>query len=142
LAESFSVAHLPIYTLISQPISAQDERNDPPSANQSVSKLEPRHGHAVCTFWVHPPTSHYPALSAEAEPISKGHCRKWRRKMKVSCHLQTVTSRNVLILAEFNNWNRNFGKAFHLAIWQSRKKIVKLSTCHMWHGWWLLGEFA
>jgi len=28
------------------------------------------------SLWMHPPTSPYPALSAEAEPISKGHCRK------------------------------------------------------------------
>ena len=27
------------------------------------------------------------AISAEAEPISKGHCRKWRHKMKVSCQI-------------------------------------------------------
>ena len=36
-----------------------------------------RDGHAVCTLGVHPPTSPSPTLSAEAEPISKGHCRKW-----------------------------------------------------------------
>ena len=38
---------------------------------------EPSYGHAVCTLQVHPPTSPYPALSAEGEPISKGHCWKW-----------------------------------------------------------------
>ena len=37
-------------------------RNGPPNA-----------GHAVCTLRVHPPTFSYPALFAEAEPISKGH---------------------------------------------------------------------
>ena len=31
--------------------------------------------------WLHPPTSPCPALSAEAEPISKGHCRKWHHKI-------------------------------------------------------------
>ena len=37
---------------------------------------EPRHGYAVCTLRVHPPTSPCPALSALTEPISQGHCRK------------------------------------------------------------------
>ena len=32
---------------VSQPICAQEERNDPPSANQGLSKGVPRHGHAV-----------------------------------------------------------------------------------------------
>ena len=47
-----------------------------PSADQDLSSAEPRHGHAVCTLRVHPPTSPCPALSAVAEPISQGHCRK------------------------------------------------------------------
>ena len=53
----------------------------PLRVNQGVFKVEPRDGHAVCTVRVHPPTSPYPALSAEAEPISEGHCRKWHHKM-------------------------------------------------------------
>ena len=32
-------------------------KNGPPSANQVASRDEPRSGHAVCTLWVHPPTS-------------------------------------------------------------------------------------
>jgi len=41
---------------------------------------------------VHPPTSPYPALSAEAEPISWSHCRKWRHKRKVSRRIYPATS--------------------------------------------------
>ena len=52
----------------------------PPSANKVVSTTKPRHGHAVFTLQVHPPTSPYPALSAEAEPISKRHCQKWHHE--------------------------------------------------------------
>jgi len=52
----------------------QKDRNGLLSANQVASKDEPRCGHAVCILWVHPPTSPYPALSADAESISKGHC--------------------------------------------------------------------
>ena len=36
----------------------------PPSADQDLSTTELRHGHAVCTLRVHPPTSPCPALSA------------------------------------------------------------------------------
>ena len=57
--------------LFSQPICAYDKRNGLPSANQGVSKVEPRHGHAVRTLWLHPPSSSCPALSAHTEPISK-----------------------------------------------------------------------
>ena len=53
---------------------------------------KPRDSHAVCTLRVHPSTSPYPAPSAEAEPISKGHCRKWHHKMKVSCWIYLATS--------------------------------------------------
>jgi len=60
-------------------------------SNQGVSKAEPWDGHAVCTLQVHPPTSPCPALSAEAEPISRGHCRKWHHKMKVSCQIYPAT---------------------------------------------------
>ena len=46
-----------------------------PSSNQGLFKAEPRHGRAVCTLRMHPPTSPCPTLSAGAEPISQGHCR-------------------------------------------------------------------
>jgi len=39
-----------------------------------------------------------PALSAHADPISKGHCQWQNDKMKVSCCLQMATSMKVLIL--------------------------------------------
>ena len=57
-------------------IYAKNGGNGPPSADQDLSTVEPRHGHAVCTLRVHPPTSPCPALSAGAEPISQGHCQK------------------------------------------------------------------
>ena len=37
-----------------------------------------------------------PALSAEAEPIYKGHCMKWHHKMKASCRIYPTTSRKGL----------------------------------------------
>ena len=55
---------------------AKNDGNGPPSADQDLSTAEPRHSHAVCTLRVHPPTSLCPALSAVAELISQGHCRK------------------------------------------------------------------
>ena len=58
-------------SLVSNSIYTKKDRNSPPSANQVVFIAKPRRAHAVCTLWVHPPTSPYPALSAEAEPISK-----------------------------------------------------------------------
>ena len=69
-----------VRSLVSNSVYAEKNRNDPPSANQIISTAEPRCNHAVCTLWVHAPTSPYPALSAEAEPISKRHCRKWHHE--------------------------------------------------------------
>ena len=69
-----------VRSLVSNSIYAKKDRNGPPSANQVTSKDEPRRGHAVCTLWVHPPTSPCPALSAHAEPMSQGHCRKWHHE--------------------------------------------------------------
>ena len=62
--------------LLSKSIYAKNGGNGPPSADQDLSIAEPRHGHAVFTLRVHPPSSPCPALSAGAEPISQGHCRK------------------------------------------------------------------
>jgi len=55
-------------------------------------QAEPRDSHAVCTLRVHPPTSPSPALSAVAEPISWGHCRRWHHKRKISCRIYPATS--------------------------------------------------
>ena len=66
--------------LLSKSIYAKNGGNGPPSADQDLSIAEPRHGHAVCTLRVHPPTSPCPALSAGAEPISQGHCRMWHHE--------------------------------------------------------------
>ena len=43
--------------IILTPFRPRKNRNGPPSANQVVSGDEPRHGHAVYTLRVHPPTS-------------------------------------------------------------------------------------
>jgi len=66
-----------VRSLVSNSIYAKKDRNGPPSTNQVASKDEPRRSHAVCTLQVHPPAYPYPALSTEAEPISKlKDCRK------------------------------------------------------------------
>jgi len=49
-----------------------------------VPKLSPE----TATLQAHPPTS----PCAEAEPISKGHCRNWHHKMEVSCLIYPATS--------------------------------------------------
>jgi len=54
-------------------ICTEEDSSGQPRANQGVSQAEPRDGHVVGTLQVHPPTSPCPTLSAEAEPISKGH---------------------------------------------------------------------
>ena len=51
-----------------------------PKRTEMALPVPTRCGHAVCTFRIHPPTSPYPALSAEAEHISKRHCQKWHRE--------------------------------------------------------------
>ena len=50
------------------------------SDNQVVSTNELRRGHSVCILQVHPPTSSYPTLSADAEPTPKGHWWKWHHE--------------------------------------------------------------
>ena len=53
-----------------QLVCAQEDSSGPHRANKGISKAGSRDAHAVCTLWVHPPTSPCPALSAEAEPWS------------------------------------------------------------------------
>jgi len=48
-----------VRSLVSNSIYAKKGRNGPPSANQIISKDESRCSNAVCTLWVHPPTSPY-----------------------------------------------------------------------------------
>jgi len=55
-----------------------------PNDNQVTSQDQSRCGHAVCTLWVHPPTSSYPALRAEAEPSPKDIAGSDIMKLKVS----------------------------------------------------------
>ena len=57
--------------LLSKPIHAKKERNGLPNANQGLSIAIPRHSHAVCTLWVHLPTSPCPTISAGTEPKSQ-----------------------------------------------------------------------
>ena len=54
--------------LVSNSIYAINDRNGLPSANQVASKDEPRRGHSVCTFWVHPPISLCPAFTQNLSP--------------------------------------------------------------------------
>jgi len=49
-------------------------------SNQGILMAKPRHGHAVCTLHVHPPTSPCPTLSAHAEPISQRQCQIWAER--------------------------------------------------------------
>jgi len=44
----------------------------PTQSQPRHSKAEPRDGHAVCTLWVHPPTSPCPAFSAAAPKVIAG----------------------------------------------------------------------
>ena len=62
----------------------------PLKANQGISKPEPRDDHAVCTLWVHQPTSPYPTLFADEEPISKGS--------GITCQIHLATSGKGLTL--------------------------------------------
>jgi len=75
--------------LVSNSIYAKKGRNGPPGANQVVSRDEPRCSQAICTLWVHPPTSPYLTVlletgSAEAEPVSKDIARSDLINLKVS----------------------------------------------------------
>ena len=75
---------------------ALEERNGPPSANQSLSKAVPRQGHAepADTTMLFAPVggapTHLPlsTLSAHTEPISKGHSQKWH--YKAECLLLSI----------------------------------------------------
>ena len=71
-------------SLVSSSIYTKKDRNGPPSANQVVSRDEPRRGHAVCTLQVHPPTSPCPTLSAETELSTKDIAGSDIMKLKVS----------------------------------------------------------
>ena len=71
-------------SLVSDSIYAKKDRNDPPSANQVVSRDETRHGHAVCTLWVHPPISPCPALLLMQNLSPKDIARSDIMKLKVS----------------------------------------------------------
>jgi len=62
--------------LFSKPIRAKEERNGPAQCQPRASTAKPRSSHTLCTLQAHPSTFPCPALSAEAEPISKGHCQK------------------------------------------------------------------
>ena len=58
-----------------------------------MSTAEPRCSHACCLHPLGAPTSPYPTLLLKhAEPLSKGHCRKWHHKMKFSCWIYLATS--------------------------------------------------
>ena len=70
-------------SLVSNSIYAKD-RNGPPSANQVAPKDEPRRGHAVCTLWVHLPTSPVPPFLLTQNLSPKDIARSDIMKLKIS----------------------------------------------------------
>jgi len=58
---------------------ARKDRNAPSSTNQGLPTAGHTHGYAPIGTSTHFPC---PTLSALAEPISKGHCRKWHHETK------------------------------------------------------------
>lgn len=48
-------------------------------AHPGIFTAKTRHGYAVFTLWMYPPTSLCPTLSAHTEPISQAHCWNWER---------------------------------------------------------------
>jgi len=70
--------------LVSNSIYTKKDRNGPPSANQVISKDEPRHGQAVCILWVHPPTSPVPPLLLTQNLSPKDIAGSDIMKLKVS----------------------------------------------------------
>ena len=65
-------------------IYAKKDRNGSPSANQVTSKDEPRYSHAVCTLWVHPPTSPIQPFQLKQNLSPKDIARSDIMKLKVS----------------------------------------------------------
>jgi len=65
--------------LVSKSIYAKKARNGPPGANQGLSTIEPRRGHAVCTLWGH---LHISYCSTPSAP--KDIARSDIMKLKVS----------------------------------------------------------
>jgi len=73
-----------VRSLVSNSIYAKEDRNGPPSANQVASKHESRCGHAVCTLWVHPPTSPVPPFLLTQNLSPKDIAGSDIMKLKVS----------------------------------------------------------
>ena len=65
-------------------IRAKEERNGQHSTDQGLSTAKPRGSHATWAQCWNLPTSLRPALSADTESKSQGHCRKWNHKLKVA----------------------------------------------------------
>ena len=72
--------------LFSHLFNAQEERNGPPSANQGLSKVEPRLGHAL---QVHQPTS--PRLAKE-------YCQKWHLMHSTDSYIRESVKRYLWFL--------------------------------------------
>ena len=95
-----------VRSLVSNSIYAKKDRNGPPSANQVASKDEPRRGHAVCTLWVHPPTSPSLALSAHTEPKSQGHCRKWHHEAEsLMTDISAIAPKEIILYFCYILWD-------------------------------------
>ena len=86
-----------------------------PSANQVIPRDKPRHGHAVCTLQLHPPTSPYPTLIAEAEPISKG--RKWHHEAESLMTDISTMGRNKKQFIQTQQIHKSHHLMFHEEIW-------------------------
>ena len=114
----YSIHNAPIChtgTALLGSIYTKKDRNGPPSANQVISRDKPRHGHAVCTLQLHPPTSPCPALIAEAEPISKG--RKWHHEAESLMTDISTMGRNKKQFIQTQQIHKSHHLMFHEEIW-------------------------
>jgi len=73
-----------VRSLVSNSIYPKKDRHGPPSANQVASKDEPRHSHAVCTLWAHPPTPPVPPFLLTQNLSLKDIAKSDIMKLKVS----------------------------------------------------------
>ena len=72
-------------------------RETSPNANQSPSKTELRHSHAVSTPWMCPPIVPCPTLSALAEPVFRA-----RTLLKVTTQDQSCMTSTLVIIKTVN----------------------------------------
>jgi len=73
-----------VRSLVSTSIYAKKDRMALPVPTKSLLRDEPRCGHAVCTLWVHPPTSPVPPFLLTQNLSPKGIAGSDIMKLKVS----------------------------------------------------------